>query len=78
MPFCPLITFLRMKIFDNYAELNMTSLVKTGEKAIKKLSANLSNISNNALTNMSEKAEHVMEVIEENLFVVDNQTEIEI
>lgn len=73
--FLCLIIFCRMKIFDNYAELNMSSLVKTGEKAIKKLSANLGNISNSALTNMSEKAEHVMEVIEENIFVINNKTD---
>jgi hypothetical protein len=59
-----------MKIFNNFAELNLSSLVEAGGETMKKLT----NISNIVMSNMSDKAEHVLEVLEEKLFVINNAT----
>ena len=53
------LTLLRLKIFDNFEELNITGLVETGGETILLLSEKIGNISNGVFTNISHKTENV-------------------
>ena len=53
------LTLLRLKIFDNFEELNITGLVETGGETIMLLSEKIGNISNGVFTNISHKTENV-------------------
>jgi len=49
----------RLKIFDNFEELNISGLVETGGETIMLLSEKIGNISNGVFTNISHKTENV-------------------
>ena len=53
----------RLKIFDNFEELNISSLVETGGETILLLSEKLGNISNGVFSNSSYKAGDVLNVV---------------
>ena len=53
----------RLKIFDNFDELNISSLVETGGETILLLSEKLGNISNVVFSNSSNKTGHILNVV---------------
>ena len=53
----------RLKIFDNFEELNISSLVETGGETILLLSEKLGNISNGVFSNSSYKTGDVLNVV---------------
>ena len=53
----------RLKIFDNFEELNISSLVETGGETILLLSEKLGNISNVVFSNSSYKTGDVLNVL---------------
>ena len=53
------LTLIRLKIFNNFEELNLTGLVETGGETILLLSEKIGNISNGVFTNISHKTEKV-------------------
>ena len=53
----------RLKMFDNFEELNISSLVETGGETILLLSEKLGNISNVVFSNSSYKTGHILNVV---------------
>ena len=53
----------RLKMFDNFEELNISSLVETGGETILLLSEKLGNISNVVFSNSSYTTGHVLNVV---------------
>ena len=53
----------RLEIFDNFEELNISSLVETGGETILLLSEKLGNISNGVFSNSSHKTGDVLNVL---------------
>ena len=55
--------FCRKKLYENYSELNLTQIIKSGEEAIKKIS-NISSIAD-AAEQVIEDAAQVLKIIPE-------------
>ena len=55
------LTLLRLKIFDNFEELNISGLVETGGETIMLLSEKIGNMSNGVFSNISHKTGEVFE-----------------
>ena len=56
-----ILIFFRLKIFDNFEELNISGLVETGGETIMLLSQKIGNISNGVFSNTSHNTGKVFE-----------------